>query len=337
MSFKSALKQNPYSAISLNGLGLALQKSEFLEMSISCFRKSILIKPDYFDAHNNLGVSYLRSTQLDLARISFKYALKLKPDSYDTWSNLGIVFKGLGDFTESILSFERALELCPYSHHIHLNYSFVLLLAGNFRDGWREFSWRNCSQSRPDLNFCQALNRASSWNRETKLVIDSQQGLGDTLQFIRYLKDLGKRHPNFILTAPEKLLSLLTNSGIPCISKLDHDSTFSNKEHVDLMSLPALLDFNESKTDFDMPYVYPSSELVEKWRSRFTQLPCRGIVGVNWSGNRNDLEKRGRNFPITPLIRILHSLDLYIVFLQRNYTGSGNRPLPLDPFPKKFQ
>ncbi len=159
-----------------------------VEEAVAACRAAVRYKPDLQDAYNNLGLALRQAGQLEEALVALRQAVKRQPTDVVAQGNLASVLKELARLDEAEACYRAALRGQPNDPVLHLNLGVVLLLAGKFEPGWQEYEWRfqagaaripTCTQPR--------------WNGEAlagrTLLIRAEQGLGDTIQFCRYVAD----------------------------------------------------------------------------------------------------------------------------------------------------
>ena len=231
-------------------MGNALRNAGRFEESLECYRKALERKPDYADAHNNLGIAYAE----------------------------------LGRFDEAVASYTRCLKLRPNHVDAHMNRALTWLRKGDYAQGWAEYEWRWKKRSLTNRPLIMP-----QWNgfplAGRRILLITEQGLGDTLQFVRFCPVLKRQGAGeVILECPEKLVKLLSRS--PGIDHLipqgkplpDYDV------YCPLMNVPGLTATSVEAIPADVPYIFPDPELVERWKRELAG--DAGLkVGINWQGN----------------------------------------------------
>src|SRR5262249_27414826 len=210
-------------------------------------------------------------------------ALNLKPHYAEAYHNLGNLLTDQGQPLEGIANYQRALELMPDRAEIHFGRAQAWLRMGDFEQGWPEFEWRWQRKDFPLRPFSQPLWDGSPLSGRT-ILLHAEQGLGDTLQFIRYAPLVKRYGGRVIVECQETLLSLLvTCRGIdgllPKGSVLPHFDT-----HAPLLSLPRILGTTLTTVPAEVPYLFAQPEAMERWRVELGPVPAFK-VGIAWQGN----------------------------------------------------
>ena len=303
------------------------------EEVIELLNKAIELKPDYPDAYNNLGIALQEQGELTKAIASFDKAIELKPDYPEAYSNLGVALQEQGELTRAIASFNKAITLKPDYQEAHYNYGFALLLTENYRNGWEKYEWRFKTEkpSLPHANpICPRLDN-NGLSKINKLLIISEQGLGDTLHFMRYIIAIQQRGIQTSLCAQPKLHSLIQASGIDSSPLTpEQGNQVSEGQWIPLLSAPRLLEVSPSNPIITTPYIKTTDELNEKWRTIFSEnlMPT---IGINWRGNRDDSKRQGRNISSHIFRKIVQNYTANFVCLQREAKASEIEEITLNP------
>ena len=230
----------------------------------------------------------------------------MKPDYADAHNNLGIAYAELGRFDEAVASYTRCLKVRPNHVDAHMNRALTWLRKGDYAQGWAEYEWRWKKRSLTNRPLIMP-----QWNgfplAGRRILLITEQGLGDTLQFVRFAPLLKRQGAGeVILECPEKLIKLLSRS--PGIDHLvpqgkplpDYDV------YCPLMNVPGLTATSVEAIPAEVPYIFPDPELVEHWKRELAGIP--GFkVGINWQGNPKYAGDRHRSIPLEcfePLSRV---------------------------------
>jgi tetratricopeptide (TPR) repeat protein len=315
--YRRAIEYKPDFASAYNNLSIALSDEHKLDEAVACSRRAIELDPQLAEAHCNLGRVLRLQRQLDEAAASCqtaiglnpnlaeayntltlvlrdqnqleeaeaacRRALDLKPDYARAQNNLALVMRDRNRLDEAVAAFDRALELTPDFAEAHLNRGLTLLLMGRFAEGWSEYEWR---WQMPMLG--RPSHASPSWDGSPlagrTLLVFAEQGLGDTLQFIRYVPLLRQGGPVIVEVQPA-LVPLLSQSGfqnlVPQGASLPHFDL-----QVPLLSLPGLLKTDLASIPAEIPYLSADGKLREHWRGKLRATP--GFrVGIVWQGSRD--------------------------------------------------
>jgi tetratricopeptide (TPR) repeat protein len=322
-----------------NNLGRALIAKGQMAQAEACLRQAIRLQPGYAKAHVNLGIALMKLGRLGEAEASLRYALVLEARDANTYNTLGVALKDQGKLAEAVTCLEQAirlganiadahanlgitlmslgrhdeaagplqeaLRLKPDFADAHKNLAMVWLQQGNYEQGWREYEWRwYCKEFSP-VSFPQARWDGRPLEGRTILVY-AEQGLGDTLQFIRYAPLVQQRGGRVLVQSQAALVPLL--SRCPGIDQLVARGTTLPwfDVHAALLSLPYLFGTTLDRVPAAIPYLFPDPELVERWRRELAPLPGFKI-GISWQGSPGypgDRERSTRLAYFAPLARL---------------------------------
>jgi tetratricopeptide (TPR) repeat protein len=260
------------------------------------YRGALSVKPDSFEAANNLGNLAIREGRLEEAARWYRRSAEAGPEAVDPAANLGSVLMRLGRFDEALAQFDRVLSFHPAHAGTHFNKAWLLLLAGRFEEGWDEYEWR--------LRVEGALPVVRSWLESAgkpawdggkvagqTILVHCEQGLGDTIQFVRYLPMLKRMGARVLLVCQRELVSLLSN-GCGADRILPESESGRIDEPFDvfaaLLGLPRLFRTVAADIPSAIPYLCPGSEKCAKWKSRISGPGFK--VGLVWAGRPTNAE-----------------------------------------------
>lgn len=292
-----AIGLDPNFADAHTNLGRVLRAKFQLNEAAECCRRAIALEPLRADPHNTLALVLRDQGKPSEAQVHCRRALELKPDFPRAANNLALVLRDERRFDEALGWFDRALELAPDFAEAHLNRGLTLLLLGRWADGWSEYEWRWRVPTWGAMREPQLAWDGSTPAGRTVLVY-AEQGLGDTLQFIRYVPLLESRGARVIVEVQAALIPLLAGSGY---SNLRPASTTSNQYdvHVALPSLPGIFHTDVASVPWHAPYLLAQPSLMEHWRQKLAALTSAEDhevqqqrkelkIGIAWQG-RPDL------------------------------------------------
>jgi Tfp pilus assembly protein PilF len=279
-----ALVLRPNFAPAHRNLGVVLIEQRKFDEAAASFQRAIDLNPGDAEAYTNLGGALWNQGRLDEAAATLTRAIQLRPDLADAHSNLGTVLRTQGRAREAIASYEETLRLDPNHVDAHWNLSMALLASGDFERGWREYEWRWQRKEMPPRVFPQPRWDGGSLLGRS-ILLCSEQGLGDTIQFVRYAAVLKEHGARVILSCQEPLLAVLADC--PGVDQL----CARNEEPADfdvwspLLSVAGLVGTTLQTIPATVPYLFAKRERVERWRRYLNRFDAFK-VGICWRGSQ---------------------------------------------------
>jgi tetratricopeptide (TPR) repeat protein len=270
-------------------------------------------------ACNNIGEALVWLGRSEEALPWFDKALKLRPDVVDVLVNKGFALLQIHRFDEAFATYDRVKALAPDHAGGTYHLAHLHLLTGNFEAGWaaREARWEMPDFSAEYPKFSQPKWLGKEPIDGKTILVRFDEGLGDTIQFARYVPMLAARGARVILVVQDALYPLL--SGLPGVSACLPSSAGTLPAfdmHCPIMSLP--LAFG-TRLETIPPAAYlpaPAAERVQAWENRLGAHD-RLRVGLVWSGNPKQANDRNRSMPLQTLTRLL-DVDATFVSLQKD-------------------
>ena len=224
---------------------------------------------------------------------SYGQAVRLKPDYVEAHNNLGASLDTLRHLEDALASYDEAVRLNPNYADAHRNRAPLWLLRGDFERGWPEYEWRWHCQGLTMASFRQPLWDGGPLEGRT-ILVHAEQGLGDTLQFIRYAPLVQQRGGRVLVQCQPALLSLL--GSCPGVDQLlaQGENLPEFDVHAPLLSLPGIFRTDLATIPAQVPYLAADRQLVEHWRTELDSLtvhrgqatPGRSLkIGIAWQGN----------------------------------------------------
>ena len=351
--YRKILAVKPGLPEALSNLGSALRKQGDLEAAVDAYKKALNLKPNSPDTLANLGSVLGEKGDLEDAITLYRKALAIRPNCSKALSRLGTALKEQGNLEAAVASYRKAISLNNYSDNhqyacARLYLSFILFLQGNYKDAWNEYEWRyKAKYGGPPL----VHPPVPQWNGQNlssgeTLMLVSEGGLGDTLQFMRYvpyLKTFGLGM-NVAFCAQPKLHGLILSSGIiPKVHTPEEANVFTAGKWLPLLSLPRHLKVSPTQPLVQTPYIKAPAEKIHHWREKLA-AEKRPIIGIHWQGNtqseRRDSERqrlpplwRSRSLPLEAFAPISEATPATFLSLQK---GSGAEQLDHCPFRHRF-
>jgi tetratricopeptide (TPR) repeat protein/glycosyltransferase involved in cell wall biosynthesis len=321
-------------------LGGLLQLRGRLDEAESLYRQALQARPDP-QVLNNLAIISEERGQLDEAERLVRQALAARPDFVEALDNLGNILLKQRKLAGAIASYDKALALQPGDANVRYNRSIALLTLGNLPRAWQEYDWRHFwgRTNSPLLDCPQPLWRGEDLSGRT-LLLYGEQGLGDTLQFIRYLPLVAARGPaRIFLHCPAELHAVI--QGLPGLTKLfaPGESVPGFDTHAPLMDLPCVFGTTLNTIPAGVPYLpVPKGEAPPELRDSGNLK-----VGIVWAGGTKHPQDRFRSVRLeefAPLLAVpgidFYSLQVGSRSLDLSQTGVAGNVVNLAPRLKNF-
>ena len=336
-TYDKAIRLEPGNPGAYNNRGNVLKNLNRLDEALKNYNAAIQLEPNYADAHNNRGALLNQLKRYDEAIISLDEAIKLKPNNAEAFYNLGNAKEDYASFDEALQNYNKAIELKPnyaeaynnrgsllsnkkyfdealqnYNKAIELkpnyaeaiaNKAYLKLLLGELEEGWQLHESRKNKKDRKKHypEFPAPLWLGNESIEDKILLVHSEQGLGDTLQFYRYLPMLQTLNPKEVIFHVEKPL-------IPLLSELNENITILDKNknlpsfdyYCPLMSLPLAFKTSINSIPNNVPYLYVNNVKNNNWQERLGRK-TKTRVGVVWSGSTHHKNDHNRSLTLTQI------------------------------------
>lgn len=336
--YRIALTLDPANTKTHTNLGLLLEMMERDEEAEQCHRTAIDLDAGHAEVFANLGKLLAKRRRDEEADACYRHALALDPDSPLIHTGLGVLQNNTGRSAEAERSFRRAIDLDPDYALTRLNLGFLLLQQGRFDEGWQHHENRY-SPALPDREkFPYPINVPfPQWRGEPltgkSLLVWPEQGLGDEIQFCRYLpllKRQGAAHVTLVCKTPLTAL-MKTLEGVDAV--LGIDEALADIAAHDYWTYPLSCPLH-CKTDLtsipaSLSYLRASPELMALWSAR---LPRDGLrVGLVWKGNRFHDNDGHRSLPHLSTLAPLWAVPgAHFISLQKGQGEDEARTPPSD-------
>ncbi|MGA2127269.1 MAG: tetratricopeptide repeat protein [Xanthobacteraceae bacterium] len=312
---RRAVKLEPDYPEALSNLGAALYERKAYIEAADCHRRAIALNPGFAQAHSNLGNALYAMKRFDEAVDAYRRAIAIEPGFADAWSNLGTSLHHSGQLEDGLVALRRAVALAPDHANAHSGLGILLLMRGDFAEGLDEYEWRLRSRERKGRRFPE-----QPWQGESlagrHIYVEAEQGLGDTLQFARYLPLLARRGAAVSVRVHEQLTALMRES-LPGIEVLGDRGEPSRAVDCDcaLLSLPKLLRTRLETIPAAVPYLRVPQEAMARRRQQLAAM--RGLkVGLVWAGNPEHANDLRRSLDLAALAPLLAAPSVSFASLQ---------------------
>jgi Flp pilus assembly protein TadD len=298
----------------------ALKDIGRMDAALASYDQAIERKPDYAYAYCNRGSVQQSLGLLDAALASLDRAISLEPNDAIAHYNRALVMQDCSRWNEALASYDRAIEINPEFAAAQFNRSMALLFQGDFERGWPGFEWRWKNAQRLSIgaprNFPEPLWLGAESIAGKRLLLYSEQGLGDTVQFCRYATLCAEQGATVILEVQAPLAGVLTS--LAGVSQLI--ATGSPLPAFDyqcpLMSLPLAFNTTADTIPAHRKYLSSDGAKVALWSNRLG-MRSRPRIGLVWSGNPNNAIDERRSIRLADWVTHLPS-ELQYFCLQKD-------------------
>ena len=282
--YGQALARRPDFAEAHYNLALAFAAEGRFAEAIEAHRRALQHAPRYVEAWNNLGVALQVEGRFAEAVAAYEKAVALRPDNAMSHNNLGTALQSLGRPEAALASYRRALALAPDYAGARMNLATCLLLTGELRQGFAAFQAR---WQVPDSPIRMPDLPRPLWAGEDpagrRILVHCEQGLGDSLQFIRYATLLAGQGAQVIVLTPPALARLFRSiPGIEIVEAIPEPDSYDC--HIPLLCLPSLLGTELATIPAAIPYLAPDQLQVRSWAVRLAATSPRPRIGLVWAG-----------------------------------------------------
>ncbi len=311
--FDQALKVSPRYADAWSNRGIALKNLKRFVPALESFEKALVLKPDFAAAHVNRGIVLQELGCFDAALSSYDQALKLNPDFAEAVFNRGCVLNELSRFGEAIDHYDRSLALRPGYPDARFSKSIALLRQGTFEAAWPLY------ESRGDVEnsgFNKRVFAAPVWRGKESLegksiLLLTEQGMGDNIQFCRYAKLLHAQGARVLLETPRPLMQLF--AGLAGVNALVEKGSApaAIDYHCPLLSVPLALNTTLATIPAPCAYIMADPAKAQAWNTRLGN-GTKPRVGLVWSGNTAHKNDANRSLSLQLLLSHLPTECEYI-------------------------
>jgi tetratricopeptide (TPR) repeat protein len=319
LSYDRALELNPNSAETHNNRGNVLQDLNRLDEAILSYERALEIRPRHAEAYNNRGNTLRKLKRLRDALESYDNAVALHPDYAVALGNRGAVLHELGRVDDALASYNQALAIEPEFAEVLFHKSFALLSSGKYLEGWSLYESRFKQSEFQNAYYNSAQPRWLGDDIADKtLLVCSEQGFGDVVQFCRYLPQIQALGARLIVEVPERLVELVSTLDCPMSVFARGTPLPKFDAHCSMMSLPYLFKTTLETVPETCPYLFGEPGKVRAWREKLgTQEKLR--VGLAWSGGLANKDDASRSMQLESLLPVLEAPGIEWHSLQKEY------------------
>ncbi|HSZ58715.1 MAG TPA: tetratricopeptide repeat protein [Tepidisphaeraceae bacterium] len=300
-AYRRAIELRPDFLDAISELLIALGNQGAVDQAIVLARRAVALRPDLPQTHNNLGWVLQKKEAFDEATAEYQRAIELRPQYAEAYNNLGSVLFEAGRFHEAIETLQKALSFQPDHAAIAANIGIMMLTVGDFERGWPVYeARRRVIPVSLDSDTTRPRWDGSDLSGKT-IVIQSEQGYGDSIQFARYMPLVRAHGGRVVLQCPPGLKKIFSTVAGADQVLADNEPLPPFDVHTRLLSLPGIFHTNLESISANVPYLHAEAELVERWRRRILAEPPGLKVGLSWAGNPTHPQDRHRSIPLSAL------------------------------------
>jgi tetratricopeptide (TPR) repeat protein len=262
-------------------------------------------------------VALAEMDRFDEALAAADQALLIGPHVVAAHVNRGDALMKLARLEEALASYDEALKLDPEQIDANFNASLARLCLGDFRAGWKQYEYRWKKKEFQRREYSRPMWRGERDIEGKTILLVHEQGLGDTIQFVRYAPLIADLGASVVVGTQPPLKSVVAT--VPGISRIVGDGEVLPEFDFfsPMLNLPMTFGTELATIPANIPYIRPFKERLAKWRDRFVD-DNRVRVGVCWAGNCAHLNDRNRSIALERLANVLSVPDIDFVSIQKD-------------------
>ncbi len=325
-SYGMAIALRPGHANAYLGRATALRELGRLDQALGSCDQAVTLRPDLARAYICRALILRSMQRYEETLACCDRALLTQPDLPDAWDKLGAALREVNHFEEALGVFEIAGNAWPDLPSPRMNAGTVHLQLGQTEPGWQLYDWRN----KPGGPVLSRVWSKPRWYGEESLtgktiLLCSEQGLGDTIQFCRYVTLLEARGAHVILSVQDRLCALLKTLSLTARVIAESEEPPAFEVHCPLLSLPLAFGTTTATIPATTPYLTADPDRVQRWRQRVGDVGFR--IGICWQGSTLPIDI-GRSFPLKLFDPISRLTGVRLISLQM---GPGSEQLRSAP------
>ena len=334
--YRQAIVRRPDFAMAYTNLGTALKEQNKFAEAIAAYEHSLILSPNAALVLANLGAVLLEQQQYAKAEAVCRHALALNPTMTIAHCNLGATFKAQNKLVEAAAAYRLAVAADPDFPEAHFSLAQILFLQGDLRDAWEEYEWRWKLAEYVWVKSLHGIEQKPRWQGEPlndrAILIYAEQGLGDTIQFARFIPEVVARGGRVVFAVHPPLVGLLGCIDDVTIVPLTQSPMPAFDVHCPLLSLPRLFGTTLETLPTQQSYLHAGPSAVERWASRLRGEDLR--VGIIWAGNATQRGDRLRSPHLAAMAPLFAAPGVNFVALQ---VGDGRKDIAATPLPGNVQ
>jgi tetratricopeptide (TPR) repeat protein len=317
--FEHVTQHEPRNGEALHSRGVAKATLGRHTEALADFDAALALAPGHPEILYNRGNALLSLGREADALTSFDRALAAAPNHIKAWNNRGRALQALNRHAEAVDSFGKAIAVQKDYADAHSNRALSLLTLGELAAGFAEYEWR---WKRSGMSDTRRSYRGQPWLGEYPLanrtiLLHAEQGLGDTIQFVRYVPLLARTGATVRLEVHPALKPLMGSLAGVASCHARGETLAAYDVHCPLGSLPLALKTAPATIPADIPYLNADEQRIAKWRPIVEALPGKRVA-LAWAGNPDHPNDRNRSLDPALLEPLLARDDVAFVSVQRD-------------------
>jgi tetratricopeptide (TPR) repeat protein len=307
--------------------GIAQAALGLPEPALAEFDAALALMPGHPAAHYNRGVALIKLGRYEEAVAANDAALAIEPGHGNAWLNRGKALAQLNRYDEAVASYGEVLAIKKDHADAHFNQALALLTQGQYQRGFAEYEWRwRRTGMAPQKSRGKPLWLGEYPLHRKTVLLHSEQGLGDTIQFARYVPALAAAGAKVVLEVQPELKALLARlDGTPnVIARGDAPPAFD--VHCPLGSLPLALKTELGNLPACVPYLSADGARLAKWSTEIGALP-QPRIALSWSGNPSHDNDRNRSIALRRLAPLFKGRSASVISIQRDLRSEDTEAL----------
>lgn len=281
---KKAVALTPNNSSAWLNFGKSLSNLKCHSEALDCYGRAINLEPQLAEGWFNMGTTLHELKFYEEALLHYDKALCINPNYSQAWANKAFTLHELKRFSEALQSYEKAINIDPDNIPANWNKSLTLLHLGDYENAWPlyEWRWKTEFQKKSHRQYLKPLWLGQESLKGKTILVWSEQGLGDTIQFCRYLQIISRLGATVLFETQEVLLTSFNHlEGVDkLIRQGDEPPEFDF--HVPLLSLPLALKTTIKTIPKSIFYISPPAEKINYWKKKLG-IKNRGRIGLVWS------------------------------------------------------
>ena len=341
-AYRKAIKLDNNYEVAYNNLGNCLQKQNKYAESIEYYARAIKLNPDYAEAYNNLAAALHKFGNSKAAIENCHKAIKLKENYAEAYNTLAAALQAEQRFDEAIECYDKTVEYAPDYAEAYYSRGMLYLCHGEFAKGWDDYQWRlKTERTKVTLRYDKPWWQGENFQGKT-LLVQAEQGFGDSIQFVRYLPMVKERGGTVILAEKPELIGLFRNlEGIDDLvdTRKVAEGNIKYDLYVTLLSLPAIFGTKIDSIPARIPYLSAEASKIAFWHDKTKTDAFK--IGIVWAGNPTHANDHNRSCTLKNFTRLAKIENVTLFSLQKDSAieqlNNWPEDLELIDFGQKFE